>query len=72
MTNDEKFSYDKAMKEVEQILASLEKDNPDIDEMSRDVKRAVGLIQECRKKLMHTDEEIKKVFEDLKTGNINS
>ena len=61
-----KFSYNEAMMEVEQILASLEKDNPDIDEMSRNVKRAVELLQLCKQKLYQTDEEIKKVFEDLK------
>jgi exodeoxyribonuclease VII small subunit len=61
-----KFSYNEAMLEVERILASLEKDNPDIDEMSLNVKRAVELLQACKQKLYETDEEIKKVFEDLK------
>lgn len=61
-----KVSYNEAMAEVEQILSSLEKDNPDIDEMSRNVKRAVELLQICRQKLYQTDEEIKKVFDDLK------
>lgn len=64
--NAKKFSYNEAMLEVEQILASLEKDNPDIDEMSRNVKRAVELLQSCKQKLYQTDEEIKKVFEELK------
>lgn len=61
-----KVSYNEAMAEVEQILSSLEKDNPDIDEMSRNVKRAVELLQICRQKLYQTDEEIRKVFDDLK------
>ncbi|MDP4277700.1 MAG: exodeoxyribonuclease VII small subunit [Bacteroidota bacterium] len=61
----EKFSYNKAMQEVEQILAELEKNNPDVDEMSRRVKRAVELLQACKKKLFETDEEIKHVFEQL-------
>lgn len=61
-----KISYNEAMTEVEQILSSLEKDNPDIDEMSRNVKRAVELLQICRQKLYQTDEEIKRVFDDLK------
>ena len=64
--SEKKVSYNEAMAEVEQILSSLEKDNPDIDEMSRNVKRAVELLQICRKKLYQTDEEIKKVFDDLK------
>jgi len=61
-----KFSYNESMQEVEQILASLEKNNPDIDEMGRQVKRAVELLQACKQKLYETDEEIKQVFEQLK------
>lgn len=64
--SEKKFSYNEAMQEVEKILASLEKDNPDVDEMSRNVKRAVELLQQCRQKLYQTDEEIKKVFEEIK------
>jgi exodeoxyribonuclease VII small subunit len=60
------FSYNEAMKEVEQLLAELEKNNPDVDEMTRHVKRAVELLQACKKKLVETDEEIRQVFEQLK------
>lgn len=63
---EKRLSYNESMQEVEKILASLEKENPDIDDLSKDVKRAVELLQECKKKLFDTDEEIKKVFEDLK------
>lgn len=60
------ISYNEAMSEVEKILKSLETDNPDIDTMSENVKKAVELLQICKKKLYQTDEEIKKVFDDLK------
>jgi exodeoxyribonuclease VII small subunit len=60
-----KLSYNEAMQEVEKILASMERENPDIDDLSKDVKRAVELLQECKRKLFETDEEIKKVFDDL-------
>jgi exodeoxyribonuclease VII small subunit len=63
--SDKSFSYTKAMQEVEQILSALEKDNPDIDVMSQQVKRAVDLLQSCKEKLYSTDEEIKRVFEQL-------
>lgn len=63
------FSYNKAMQEVEQILSALEKDNPDIDVMSQQVKRAVDLLQACKEKLYNTDEEIKRVFEQLNAQN---
>lgn len=57
------------MKEVEQILSSLENDNPDIDVMSQQVKRAVDLLEACKDKLYRTDEEIKRVFEQLNAQN---
>lgn len=66
---DKSFSYTKAMQEVEAILADLEKDNPDIDLMSRQVERAVELLQACKDKLYNTDEEIKRVFEQLNNPN---
>ncbi|OPZ97866.1 MAG: Exonuclease VII small subunit [Bacteroidetes bacterium ADurb.Bin416] len=59
------LTYNKAMQEVEQILAALEKNNPDVDLMSQQVKRAVELLQQCRQKLVETDEAIKQVFEQL-------
>jgi len=43
----------------------LEKNNPDVDLMSQQVKRAVELLQQCRQKLVETDEAIKQVFEQL-------
>jgi len=60
------ITYNEAMIEVEKILKSLETENPDIDTMSDNVKRAVELLQICKKKLYQTDEEIKKVFDELK------
>lgn len=57
------------MQEVEKILSTLENENPDVDEMSQRVKRAVDLLQACKEKLYKTDEEIKRVFEQLNAQN---
>lgn len=59
--NKKEISYNEAMSEVEKILKSLETDNPDIDTMSENVKKAVELLQICKKKLYQTDEEIKSI-----------
>jgi exodeoxyribonuclease VII small subunit len=67
MNEQDSFSYNEAMKEVEAILEALEKNEADIDEMSRLVKRAIELLQACKKKLYETDEEVKQLFEQLKT-----
>lgn len=61
--SDKPLSYNEAMQEVEAILAALEKNNPDVDLMSQQVKRAVELLQQCKQKLFETDEAIKQVFE---------
>jgi exodeoxyribonuclease VII small subunit len=63
---EKKFSYNAAMQEVEQILASLEKNSLDVDEMSQKVKRATELLQACKQKLYQADVEIQAVFEQTK------
>jgi len=63
---EKKFSYNAAMQEVEEILASLEKNNLDVDEMSLKVKRATELLQACKQKLYQADAEIQAVFENVK------
>ncbi|HEY5500066.1 MAG TPA: exodeoxyribonuclease VII small subunit [Bacteroidales bacterium] len=63
---EKKFSYNAAMLEVEQILASLEKNSLDVDEMSQKVKRATELLQACKNKLYQADAEIQAVFEQTK------
>jgi exodeoxyribonuclease VII small subunit len=60
---EQKFSYNAAMAEVELILDALNKNEPDVDELTRQVKRATELLQACKQKLYETDEEIKAVFE---------
>ena len=60
---EKKFSYNAAMLEVEEILASLEKNSLDVDEMSQKVKRATELLQACKNKLYQADSEIQAVFE---------
>jgi len=63
---EKKFSYNAAMQEVEEILASLEKNNLDVDDMSLKVKRATELLQACKQKLYQADAEIQAVFENVK------
>jgi len=63
---EKKFSYNAAMQEVEQILASLEKNSLDVDDMSQKVKRATELLQACKQKLYQADAEIQAVFENAK------
>ena len=57
-TKDETPSFGEARAEVEAILARLEKDEIDVDELSGEVKRAVVLVDLCREKLQRTELEV--------------
>lgn len=63
-TPAKKLSFGDAVQEVEGILARLEEDAVDIDQLGAEVQRAVELIQVCRDKLEKTDQEVR----DLVTG----
>jgi len=60
-----KVSFGEAVAEVEEILARLEAEEIDIDDLSREVKRAVDLIKICRDKLDRTDSEVRELVADL-------
>ncbi len=55
---DKAPSFGEALQEVEAILARLEKDEIDVDELSGEVKRAVVLVDLCREKLQRTELEV--------------
>ncbi len=58
-------SFGEAVQEVEQILARLEAEQVDLDDLSREVARAVKLIKLCREKLAKTDREVRDLVADL-------
>lgn len=64
-TPAKKLSFGEAVTEVEDILAGLEADEVDIDELGQQVKRAVELIQVCREKLEKTDAEVRDLVSGL-------
>jgi exodeoxyribonuclease VII small subunit len=59
------FSFNDAVKEIEEILQTIETGNLDVDKLSDEVKRASELIKQCQKKLRTTEEEINSIFKDL-------
>ena len=61
----EKFSYDKAMQELEEIVARMEDSENSLDNMVADVKRASALIVQCRKKLQDVETDINKAFSEI-------
>jgi len=61
----EEFSYDKAMQELEEIVARMEDSENSLDNMVADVKRASTLIVQCRKKLQDVETDINKAFSEI-------
>ena len=55
-------SYEKAMKELQEIVDQLQGEAIGIDDLSEKVKRAAELIQYCKEKLRTTDSDVKNIF----------
>ncbi|MFI3305199.1 MAG: exodeoxyribonuclease VII small subunit [Rikenellaceae bacterium] len=60
---EKKLTYDEATEQIESILAKLRNNEISIDELSAEVKRATELITICRNRLLHSEEELKKILE---------
>lgn len=56
------MNYEAAVAELEKIVAKMENDQLDIDQMSIQLRRAKELIKLCQDKLTKTDEEIQKIL----------
>ena len=63
MQNKE-LTYSEAMSEIESILERMNEANPDIDTLSKDVKRAGKLIALCRSRLRKAESEINAALAD--------
>ena len=57
------LSYQEALSQLEEIVASLEDEQPDIDTLSEKVKKAMELLEMCKTKLRNTEETLNKAFE---------
>ncbi|MHB8080533.1 MAG: exodeoxyribonuclease VII small subunit [Candidatus Krumholzibacteriia bacterium] len=58
-------AFGAAVEEVERILARLEAEQVDLDDLAREVRRAVELIGICRSKLAATETEVRAYVDAL-------
>ena len=65
MARNSQLSYKEAIEELNCLVRDLQSDEIDVDQLSEKVKRAAVLIKLCKSKLRDTDEEVKKVLEDM-------
>lgn len=56
------MKYEEAMKRLEEIVARIEENKMDIDQIGDSLKEARELIKFCKEKLYKTDEEIKNIL----------
>ena len=59
-------TYSEAVEELEKIVAMLQSDNCKIDDLKAYAEKSVELIKFCKGHLTQTDEEIKKLLENIK------
>ena len=60
------MKYEEALKELDQIVQKMERNEYGIDELTTQLKKAKELIKECKDKLTKTDEDIIKILEEEK------
>ncbi|MGD9701623.1 MAG: exodeoxyribonuclease VII small subunit [Acidimicrobiia bacterium] len=65
---DDSISYAAALRELEEILAGLERDNVDVDHLAERVQRASVLIRLCRERISTAQMRIERVVTDLDGG----
>lgn len=58
----EKITYAEAVAEIEDILAKMNDDELDIDQLGAYVERATTLIALCKDKLLKAQQQVEKVM----------
>ena len=57
--------YSKSIKKLEEIIEKIENEEIDVDELSENVKEAIGLIKMCKDKIEKAETEVKNVVDHL-------
>lgn len=60
---DKEITYEKAVKRLEQIVATIENGEMDIDALAKNLKEAKELVDYCKTKLINVEEEVKKCLD---------
>ncbi len=59
------IKYQDALKKLDELIAQIENDEIDVDDLSVRIKEAVGLLKVCKSKIDKADLEVKKIVEDF-------
>ncbi len=59
------MTYKEAVAEIDEILAKIEQEELDVDELSEKVRRVSLLIRFCKEKLHKTSEEVENILREM-------
>ena len=62
---EKKMTYTEAIQELEQIVEEIEEGTVSVDELSDKVKRAAHLLRICKEKLSSTEDDVKKILDEI-------
>ena len=62
-----KTTYRQAVEQIENILAEIENDELDVDDLSTKVKKVSGLITICKDKLRKTETDVEAILNEMET-----
>ena len=65
----ERPDYKDAIEEIERIVEEIESETVNVDILAEKIKRAAFLIKYCKQRLRKTDDEIRKVLDELESEN---
>ena len=60
-----KFSYEKAITEIETIIEEIETEGLSVDDLSVKVKKVALLLKQCKSKLTDTKGEVDQLLQDM-------
>lgn len=63
--NTQDLTYSQAIKKLEELVALLQDPNCEIDHLREYTKQALSLLKFCKTRLTETDEEVRKMLEEL-------
>ncbi|MDB4335096.1 exodeoxyribonuclease VII small subunit [bacterium] len=60
-----KVNYSEAIQEIQEVLAQIENEDLDVDELSEKVKKVSVLIKICKDKLTKTETEVENILKEI-------
>lgn len=61
---NQKITYEEALKEIERIVASVERGDLPINQLSANIKRAQQLLSSCKAQLLQVENEVNSLLND--------